>query len=125
MPHTGGCRAPTARARGCAGLTYAVACDGAQRHPTLNVCAEVEEAADGPPPTPEMSEVIFIFAIIILVWAAAQPATWKAMALSGLIIGFLLCLTGLGVIIGVPMIVSSSMVLCCCMESKRVRAGRG
>ena len=89
-------------------------------------------ASNNDAPAPHWLVVILNWCMLLVLfrvvwWAIQQPATWKAialsvqgfvkaMALSGLIIGSLMVITTpvIGVAFGIPMIITCSMILCCC-----------
>ena len=55
-----------------------------------------------------------LIALYVMFKIVTSGAMWRGLALAIIIIGCLISLTGLGVIVGVPMILSGSILLCCC-----------
>lgn len=78
-----------------------------------------------PIPPPTLASVVgdflgglFVLAIICTLVTIGRVIL-KGVAFGSIIIGVLVSLTGIGAVIGFPMILWGSVVMCCCMEQPR------
>jgi hypothetical protein len=70
--------------------------------------------------------VIFFFFLFLIAFNSCVhscPGLIKGLGLANVIIGVLISLTGVGSVIGFPMILCGSILLCCCDDRREVHPG--